>query len=593
MKKFKIFLTHLFSSGFKISLILSSSLYAQSDQLTKPTVFIQDMNNCIIDQVKVQSPFILQVEFDDPDKNYEIKNIPGLEYFKHSPCVKNSIAFINNGHLLYKNIYKFILKNDKKGRYSVGPLFFKNKSGQILKLPRIGIVIADETIISSTRPSQAPQHFVKVELDKKSVYVGEHNSIQLKFFDRVFVENPSIIFPNFENIKIFDVRKKDIRSIESIDGYNYIVTEWDVEFYPTDRGIVDLFDIKINFFQKQLERSSGSKGAFRRFGSMITVERDVNVPPLSLKVNTLPNKEKMQAVGAVGNFSQLMISVNQSKISQGQGLVLTVKLCGSGNFEMIDFESLSLPKNFQYYDARTQKIDSARTFKQFEFIVQINESGSYQIPCQHLSYFDPAQGVYKILKSNSLDIIVTSQRIITDEDTHQKNNTGETPEDTMGTNIAAYTILKQKRLSILSTIISFVWYKFFLYFLLFFLIIMMVYRYIIKKYILSHYVLQRYMIFLLARKALKRALLKNDIGQLYPVFLHLFIALDCAHAHIINKEIIELYLKDHNFSLEQVAQWRAFYSKILQGSFAQSNEFNSDILFRESFVWLQKLKEKI
>lgn len=581
---------------FIIFLLSTPFSYTQLNDFTAPNVFIQDMNNRLIEQVKVQSPFMLQLEFDDSYEGYEIKHIPGMESFKHSPGEKNIISSTYNEKPFYKNIYKFILKSEKKGNYSVGPFILKNKIGRSIKIPRIVIIVGDQTIVSSTKVD-AEKYIVTAELLKSSVYIGEKVTAHIKFFDRVFVEKSYVMLPDFKNITILNVEKKSTTSIESIDDYDYIVTQWDIELYPQEEGQLKLDDIKIKFLDQKLEETSLSKGVFRRFGSMLKVERELAVPSLSLDVKSLPKKGRFYNVQAVGQFSKLMISVNKSNVLQGQGLVLTTKLYGIGNFEMIDIGKLVLPESFQYYDANTIKIDENRTYKQSEFIVQANEAGDYQILPQLIHYFDPIDNRYKILQSNSIDITVMPDlqaQEKKDMKTHAKCNEDDFSQIDTDKTIIDYNALDQRSLSkFVTTMIPLALYKFCVYLLLSFLMMMLLYTYIVKKYVFSHQTWQTYYIFLWAHKACRHAKSKNNVGALYSIFLNLFIALHVATASIMSEEVIEKYLKDHNYSEEEIMQWRLFYSKLLQVSFAQDDQLDSGVLFRESFVWLQKLKEKI
>ena len=75
------------------------------------------------------------------------------------------------------------------------------------------------------------------------------------------------------------------------------------------------------------------------------------------------------------------------------------------------------------------------------------------------------------------------------------------------------------------------------------------------------------------------------------MFIDLFVKLNVSHFGLVNEEIIELYLKNKNLSCIYIEQWRKFYNKLLQASFAKENQLDKKALFQESFVWLQRLKE--
>ena len=141
--------------------------------------------------------------------------------------------------------------------------------------------------------------------------------------------------------------------------------------------------------------------------------------------------------------------------------------------------------------------------------------------------------------------------------------------------------------------ISSIWYIIFIYVFLFAFCIMLLYRYGVKKYIFTHEKWQHFIIFLQAKKMCKIAAYKNNAVVLHLIFENLFIALKVCSAGMIHEELIEQYFMDKGFSHEQIMQWRIFYSKLLQASFDQYGQSNSPVLFQESLIWLQRLKEKI
>ncbi|AXK60951.1 BatD family protein [Candidatus Chromulinivorax destructor] len=574
----------------------NDSMYATNFDMHVLNVSLKDMNYCTIDQIKRQTPCILQIDFISDkggEKEFDLKPITGLDNFKHSHYEKTVIIFMDNGKLCYKHIYKYILEGHRKGVYSVGPFIVKNSLGNILKSSRISVVIGDETLVCADQVC-AVKYFTQAELAAKSVYLYEKNILNIHFFDRIGVAGTEIVFPDFKNIKIVDVQKTNIAAIESIDGYDYVKTTWTVEFYPIDQGIIPIDEVKIKFLDQQLENKSHARGASRRFGFMMKVERSVPAPFVHLAVKPLPlSHYQLQGMSAVGQFSQLMITTDTSTILQGQGIALTLKLCGSGNLEMIDFNRLILPKSFQYYHADTKESTYNKNCKQFEFIVQANEHGMYQIPCQEFFYFDPADATYKILKSNVIDIMVTSHYLDKDKEYEKKTMQDDGCIAFDCTNINDYIFLDETpgQSSIMS--ISLVWYERYLHLLLLLCMMTGLYGYVFKQYLFTHDTWKRYFLFLVAYKNCRRAQLKNNAGGLYAIFLNLFIALDYAHMSIMNEERIEKYLEKHHFSEQEIIRWKIFYSKLLQVSFAQSTTLDSKILFQESFMWLQQLKEKI
>ena len=576
--------------------MVNSLLSAISASNNSIVLSMQDMNNRSISQAMVTAPFILQLELNDDDFiDSDIKYISGMDSFKHSPAMRHSHASTRNGKNIHKIIYRFVLQSDKKGTFTVGPFSLKDKTGKFIKSNRLIIVVADKVMLSDQ--VDAPKYMIESRLEQQNVHVGEKATAKVQFFDRIFVDNPTVVLPEFENLHVLSVEQDDVTTLQRIDGYDYAVTQWSINFYPLHAGSLVIDGIKVKFLDQRLEETSLAKGVFRRFGSMMKVQRELQTHPVNLTVVELPKKIGFKDVTAVGQFLKLVISINKKSIEQGQGLVVTLELFGDGNFEMMNSIPLILPHGFQSYDAGTIQINKDRTCKHSEFIVQAQEPGKYRIAPQKISYFDPHDDTYKTLYSNAIDIVVTAHQNIekiNDQEIEHNVIVQKVENVTSEKNVADYTILEPIVFCIKPELmISLWWYEILMYFLFFIFFMMIIYRYCVEKYIFTDDRWQHFMMFLQAKKSCKYAAYKNNAVVLYSLFINLFIALKVSSAGIINEDVIEQYLKLKNFSPEQIVQWRQFYSKLLRASFAHDDQLDTTVLFQESLVWLQQLKEKI
>jgi len=557
---------------------------------------MQDMNNKSIRQAMVQSPFILQLELNN--KNFmhqKVSYISGMDNFKYSPAMRHSQSFEVDGKTIYKIIYKFVLKGEKKGIYTVGPLLLKDRAGKTFRSNKLIIKVDDELVLSEQ--PEAPKYIVQGSFEKKTVYIGEITTLQLRFLDRIFVDDPKVDIPEFENIKILNIEKKETSTIELINGYDYAVTEWLITFYPINHGNLSLQGIKIKFMDQRLEDVNLNKGAFRRFGSMMKIGQDVDADVFDLQVLSLPKIDIHQQITAVGQFSKLGISVNKYSIKEGQGLLLSTELIGDGNFEMIEPINLNLPTSLQSYDADMITINRDIKSKYSEFIIQAQEPGFYHLEAQQLHYFDPHDETYKILESNSIDINITPNVELNQKKNqiNKKNNIDNDLHDiSQDVNQRKYNILKYNIfLKNLPMMLPIIWYRYSLFFLLFILLMMVIYQYAMSSYISTNASWQNFILFLKAKKSCKVAAYKNNVVVLYSIFLNLFIDLHVGSIREINKEMIDNFLKTKGFSDSQMIEWNLFYARLLQASFAQQDAIQHTSLFQDSLMWLQQLKDKI
>jgi len=557
---------------------------------------MQDMNNRPMQQAMIHSPFILQIELNNKDFiEVETPYVAGMDNFKYSPAMRHSHTSTVNGETVKKTMYRFVLKGEKKGTFTVGPVQLKDRRGKSFRSNKLIIKVDDAVVLSDLQ--EVPKYFVECVIDKKSMYVGEIATLHVKFLDRIYVDKPKVVLPEFQHVKIVSIEKKDTTTLEVLNGYDYAVTEWLIKFYPINQGSLLIDGIKVTFLDQRLEEKMLSKGAFRRFGSMIKIAQDMHVYPVALQVLGLPEQQGFKDVTAVGQFSKLELSINKNVTQEGQGLILSTELFGDGNFEMIAPINLLLPTGLEFYDADTVSIHKDRISKHAEFVIQAQYPGSYHIAAQKLHYFDPVDHTYKIVQSNSIDITITEnidfQKLQNQFEQHDATNNEYHKNNDLKNNVQLDFVDNTSFNAQLFVMIPIGSYQLLIVSLLLILLIMMMYRYAFKEYFFTSLYWHRFILFLQASKACKVAAYKNNGVVLYSVFMNLFIALQVSSAGAIDTVIIEKHLKHKGFSENQIVQWKSFYGRLLQASFAQQDQMQNVILFQDSLKWLKLLKEKI
>ena len=564
-------------------LFLSSIVQASGPSIV---LSISDMDRKPIQQAMVQSKFMLQVSINNFNPSSDISYIPGMDPFRYVSMGAESNSYSYNGRMITKIIYKFMMRADQKGVYKVGPLALTDSSGRSIESNILSISVGDD-LVSLQQNSQAEKYMIETKLDKKSVYVGEKVILQVDFLDRTYIDQYSLLLPEFENIIVTNPQQKQRVTIQHTNGQEYADTQWTLDVYPTVKGLSIFENIKIRFVNQD-----DSNNIFGRFFGMYA-EQELRARPIGLQVLELPVVSGFENITAVGQFSKLELSVNKNSVEQGQGIVLTADIFGDGNFEMIESLSLSLPENLVSYDSDTPKMDTRRTRKHFEYIIQAQSVGQYQIPAQQFKYFDPADRQYKILQSNPIDILIAADITAQQHDNQQQLDLFDEDKDTNEKTIEDFTVLEPNLMQTDQlSMIPLSWYTKFLQFLYFIFFLMMVYRYVIKKYLFTYDRFQHTVIFFKAKRACQLAAKHRNVIALHPLFIDLFVNLKVGSQGFIRDEMIERYLKNKNFSDETVDQWKLFYNKLLQISFAGVDRQNDEFLFQEAFTWIARLKER-
>jgi hypothetical protein len=125
-----------------------------------------------------------------------------------------------------------------------------------------------------------------------------------------------------------------------------------------------------------------------------------------LTVQDLPASKPADFIGAVGDL-HMEVKADLSNVKANDAIDLSIRFSGRANLKLIDAPKLNLPPNFDTYDPKVvDKIsvngggmDGSR---EFQYLLIPRQAGKYDLGQLTYSYFDPASGSYKQLKSDPL-----------------------------------------------------------------------------------------------------------------------------------------------------------------------------------------------
>jgi len=573
-----------------ILIFLSVNLWASNSSIV---LRMQDMNHESIDQAMIKAPFMLHVELKNIETFYDINHIQGFENFKYSRSMNSQNVSIENGVKTVINVYSFVLRTDKKGKYDVGPLKIKNKKGRVITSNKLMIKVGDEVV--STDGNQTEKYALNVKLNKKKVYLGEKLELSIQFIDRVFVEGLQLYMDPLDEFLIPKQQKRPTNGMKKIKDNDYSVTQWLYDIYPKKIGNLVIDGIQTNFYDARPEKKFKTGGSFNFFSPIQKFEYALRAKPVALEVMPLPKKDGFENVTAVGEFEKIIIKLNKESVKAGQGVTLTVEIFGDGNFDIMKALDLNLPDGFKYYDSESITIDERRIYQKSEFIIQMDTPGTYDIESQKIFYFDPVKEVYEILQSNSLNLIVTPH-LEADETDREKDllqDDSSTIDEDQEAKLDNCLILNNKSLHFVKPIvISLSFYSYLLWALYLLWILFAIYRYFIKTHLFESSSFKKIIIFYRAKKDYKLAAKKEDPVLLYSSFANLFSKLQKINIDLVHNETIVEYLTLQNFSNNQIEDWKKFYSEMSKAAFLKNNKINRQSLFKKSLKWLKLLKEK-
>ncbi len=266
--------------------------------------------------------------------------------------------------------------------------------------------------------------FVRVEVDKKSAYIGEPVVATYKLYTRLKSESNMTKNPSFNGFSVLDIQQPNDMSYstEKFEGreYNvYVIRK--VQLYPLLSGNLELgiAEIENNVQFIKAEYANQQPDMFRDFTQATIPPEGIDIQkvtlqskPLSVLIKALPDAGKpARFKGAVGNFT-IVTKVEKNNFSTDDDGKMAIIISGEGNLQMINSPEIAWPQGIEGFDPKATDDLYKGTIpisgrKIFEFPFTVSKPGQYQVPAIEFSYFDLHDGKYKTVRSNPIDITVT------------------------------------------------------------------------------------------------------------------------------------------------------------------------------------------
>ncbi len=317
--------------------------------------------------------------------------------------------------------YLFVLKAKTAGRFTLNPATI-SVNGQSISSNSITIEVvkgsAKPTGGGTEQPTASPGSvpksdlFVRLILDRKSLYKGDHAMATIKIYSKVNLNGfEDITLPSFEGFWSQDIVLPQQISLqrESYNGEIYNVgTLKKTLLFPQQTGTITIGKVKIDCVVQQ--RVKQSKSFFDDFfDNFANVKATVTSDPITVTVNPLPGAPANFS-GAVGRFD-LRSSITSANVKENDAITLKLDVNGNGNIKLINAPKLKLPADFEVYDPKTQSnfnatADGVNGNISFEYLFLPRFAGEYTIPPVDFIYFDPSAGKYVTKSSQEFKIHV-------------------------------------------------------------------------------------------------------------------------------------------------------------------------------------------
>jgi BatD DUF11 like domain len=266
--------------------------------------------------------------------------------------------------------------------------------------------------------------FVRLEVDKKSAYVGEPVVATYKLFTRLKSESNMVKNPSFNGFSVLDMQQPNDVSYhtEKFEGreYNvYIIRK--VQLYPLLAGELELgiAEIENNVQFIKAEYMNQQADVFNDFADATIPPEGIEIQkvtlqskPVTVLVKPLPDAGKPAGFKtAVGNFA-IEARVEKTNFSTDDDGKMAIIISGEGNLQMINAPEIAWPQGIEAFDSKATDDFLKETVplsgrKIFEFPFTVSQPGNYVLPAVEFSYFDSRTSKYKTAATKAIEITVT------------------------------------------------------------------------------------------------------------------------------------------------------------------------------------------
>ena len=377
--------------------------------------------------VEVGEQFRLSFVLNKQGENLQVPTLQGFDLLAGPSLSTSFNTSIINGKMEQSSeyTYTYVLEAREEGEYTVAPATItvdgKEYKSSPLKIKVIkgsdkpkGNNNASSSGIREDRGSSTitdDDLFLRMEVSRNSLYVGESLTATLKVYARVnLVDVQGKKIPPFDGFLTEDVKIPQIRlEREEYNGkiYDRVGVLQKTILFPQHAGTLTIDPYELICVVRQ--RVAGRSNSI--FDDFFGQSRDVRVicksKPVKITVKPLPEAGKpLGFSGMVGTLA-MTTSTSTDTLRANDALTYKVVLRGTGNMKLLEAPRISFPHDFDVYDPKVIKdINGTSGTVTFEYLVIPRYAGEYKIPAVQYSYFDPQSGTYKILTGKEYTVRV-------------------------------------------------------------------------------------------------------------------------------------------------------------------------------------------
>ncbi len=265
--------------------------------------------------------------------------------------------------------------------------------------------------------------FIKVDVDKKNVALGEQITAVYKLYSRMPMEVSLTKLPSLNGFwsQDFKIPQPPRPTREVLNGKEYQVFVLKKSaLFPTQTGTLSLDPAEakgaVKILNAKKVKQDDPFGGF--FGSAFATSYGYEDVPVELKstsihinVSDLPKSNKPNSFdGAVGSYT-IESNIDKTELTTDDNATITLRVSGSGNLKLIGTPVIKFPEDLDAYDPEvhdtiTNTNNIIAGYKTFTYSVSPKIAGTFTIPSTEFSFYEPSSNTYKILSTPSYTLHV-------------------------------------------------------------------------------------------------------------------------------------------------------------------------------------------
>jgi len=356
----------------------------------------------------VGEQILVQYSINQKGDNFISPSFNGLQVLSGpNPSTQSSYSFVNGkSESTISTTYSYYIKAVKSGKYNITPASITIK-GKTINSPTYQLKIVKGSEKSKVQQSALTKNlFIKVDVSKRNIVVGEQILVTYKLFTRIDLHNTELSkLPDLNGFWAKDLETSSRFKRDVVDGVPYNVATIKKSVLTAQKSgklIIDPLELKCSI---RLQNKRNTRDPFANFfgGGHNIKEELISSKSISINVEGLP-APPTNYYGAVGQM-KISSEVDNNTINANDAITYKLKVTGTGNIELIEPFEINFPDDFEVYDPKvSERIFEGgrkRSVKTFEYLLIPRYKGEYSIPSVSLKMYNTRGKQYETKKTNS------------------------------------------------------------------------------------------------------------------------------------------------------------------------------------------------